>query len=623
MTHLDLAGEFPSIDEAQWKALAEASLKGRPLETLRSRTADGITVEPVYSAAHDAATLPAGPDRLAADMWTLTQRADMPDIAAANARILEDLENGASGLSLVLPGSVTAGAHGVAVTDARSLERLFDAVELDFISLRLDAGKHGRDLAMLVLDEYKRRLLDLSRCRLDLGLDPLGALALNGSIVNRAELSRRAGEMFTTAKSMDQTRGIFCADTRAYHGAGCSEAQELAIAIATAVDYMRLLEEAGIEPAASAPHISMVMTADADQFLTMAKLRAIRQMWARVLDASGLKQSPLTLHVETAARMMSRRDPHVNMLRVTTAAFAAGVSGADSVTVLPFTHALGLPDGFARRMARNIQTLLLEESRLGRVSDAASGSGYVEELTAQLASAGWSMFQQIEHAGGMMAWLVDGKASEAISEIVEARNKDIARRKVPLTGVSEFPNLSEAPVKALDMQVPQGWSIGQPWQADMVECPALSQHRLAEPFERLRDASDAHLAATGKRPQVFLATLGTPADFTVRATWMTNLLASGGIEAVAGPLQDFQSSALEIACICSSDAIYATEAEATARTLSELGASHVMMAGKPGNIEKLLSAAGVNEFVHAGQNVVSLLEQLQLKIGVNKVESGS
>jgi methylmalonyl-CoA mutase len=223
----------------------------------------------------------------------------------------------------------------------------------------------------------------------------------------------------------------------------------------------------------------------------------------------------------------------------------------------------------------------------------------------------------------MMAWLVDGKASEAISEIVEARNKDITRRKVPLTGVSEFPNLSEAPVKALDMQVPQGWSIGQPWQADMVECPALSQHRLAEPFERLRDASDAHLAATGKRPQVFLATLGTPADFTVRATWMTNLLASGGIEAVAGPLQDFQSSALEIACICSSDAIYATEAEATARTLSELGASHVMMAGKPGNIEKLLSAAGVNEFVHAGQNVVSLLEQLQLKIGVNKVESGS
>jgi methylmalonyl-CoA mutase len=554
-------------------------------------------------------------------MWTLTQRADMPDIAAANAQILEDLENGASGVSLVLPGSVTAGAHGVAVTDAKSLERLFDGVELDFISLRLDAGSNGRDLAMLVLDEYKRRLLDLSRCRLDLGLDPLGALALNGRIVNRAELSRRAGEMFTTAKSMDQAGGIFCADTRAYHGAGCSEAQELAIAIATAVDYMRLLEEAGVEPSASAPHISMVMTADADQFLTMSKLRAVRQMWSRVLDASGLKQSPLTLHVETAARMMSKRDPHVNMLRVTTAAFAAGVAGADSVTVLPFTHALGLPDGFARRMARNTQTLLLEESRLGRVSDAAAGSGYVEQLTKQLAEAGWAMFQQIEQSGGMMAWLVQGKATKAISDIVEARDKDIARRKIALTGVSEFPNLAEAPVKTLAMKVPAEWSIGQPWQADMVECEPLAQRRLPEVFERLRAASDAHLEATGQRPQVFLATLGTPADFTVRSTWMTNLLAAGGIEAVTGPLQDFQSSGLAIACICSSDAIYATEAEATAKTLSELGATHVMMAGKPGNIEKLLSAAGVGEFVHAGQHVASLLEQLHQRLGVNMVEA--
>jgi methylmalonyl-CoA mutase len=621
MTHLDLASEFPAIDEAQWRALAEASLKGRPFETLRSRTADGITVEPVYSATHDAAALPSGPDRLSADMWTLTQRADMPDIAAANAQILEDLENGASGVSLVLPGSVTAGAHGVAVTDAKSLERLFDGVELDFISLRLDAGSNGRDLAMLVLDEYKRRLLDLSRCRLDLGLDPLGALALNGRIVNRAELSRRAGEMFTTAKSMDQAGGIFCADTRAYHGAGCSEAQELAIAIATAVDYMRLLEEAGVEPSASAPHISMVMTADADQFLTMSKLRAVRQMWSRVLDASGLKQSPLTLHVETAARMMSKRDPHVNMLRVTTAAFAAGVAGADSVTVLPFTHALGLPDGFARRMARNTQTLLLEESRLGRVSDAAAGSGYVEQLTKQLAEAGWAMFQQIEQSGGMMAWLVQGKATKAISDIVEARDKDIARRKIALTGVSEFPNLAEAPVKTLAMKVPAEWSIGQPWQADMVECEPLAQRRLPEVFERLRAASDAHLEATGQRPQVFLATLGTPADFTVRSTWMTNLLAAGGIEAVTGPLQDFQSSGLAIACICSSDAIYATEAEATAKTLSELGATHVMMAGKPGNIEKLLSAAGVGEFVHAGQHVASLLEQLHQRLGVNMVEA--
>ncbi|MEE4236430.1 MAG: methylmalonyl-CoA mutase family protein [Anderseniella sp.] len=621
MSELQLASGFPAMDEAGWRALVEASLKGRPFETLRSRTADGIVIEPVYGRTHDAPALPAGPAREIAGSWTLVQRADMPDLAAANTQMLDDLTNGATGIALVIPGSVTAGAHGVAISDARSVERVFDGVELDFISLRLDGGRNGRDLALLVLDEYKRRLLDLSRCRLDLGLDPLGALALNGRIVNRKELASRAGDMFAKARKLDHKGGVFCADARVHHGAGCSEAQELALALATGVDYLRLLEEAGIDPAISAPQTSMLLTADADQFLTIAKLRAARLLWARMLEASGLETSPLTLHAETAMRMMSRRDPHVNLLRTTSAAFAAGIGGADSVTVLPFTAALGLPDGFARRLARNIQNLILEESRAGRVTDAAAGSGYVETLTGELARAAWDVFQQIEQAGGMMAFLAAGKAQALIGDVRAHRNKDIARRKMALTGVSEFPNLNEAASKVLDMALPEDWSIGTPWQADMVECEPLAQHRLAEGFETLRDASDAHLKATGKRPQVFLATLGTPADFTVRATWMTNLLAAGGIEAVAGAVQDFQASGLDAACICSSDAIYATEAEATARTLAGLGASHVMMAGKPGNIEQLLAEAGVGEFVHAGQDVLALLGSLHERLGVRQPET--
>jgi methylmalonyl-CoA mutase len=621
MSELQLASGFPAMDEAGWRALVEASLKGRPFETLRSRSADGIVIEPVYGRTHDAPALPAGPAREAAGSWTLVQRADMPDLAAANTQMLDDLTNGATGIALVIPGSVTAGAHGVAISDARSVERVFDGVELDFISLRLDGGRNGRDLALLVLDEYKRRLLDLSRCRLDLGLDPFGALALNGRIVNRKELASRAGGMFAKARKLDHKGGVFCADARVHHGAGCSEAQELALALATGVDYLRLLEEAGIDPAISAPQTSMLLTADADQFLTIAKLRAARLLWARMLEASGLETSPLTLHAETAMRMMSRRDPHVNLLRTTSAAFAAGIGGADSVTVLPFTAALGLPDGFARRLARNIQNLILEESRAGRVTDAAAGSGYVETLTGELARAAWDVFQQIEQAGGMMAFLAAGKAQALIGDVRAHRNKDIARRKMALTGVSEFPNLNEAASKVLDMALPEDWSIGTPWQADMVECEPLAQHRLAEGFETLRDASDAHFKATGKRPQVFLATLGTPADFTVRATWMTNLLAAGGIEAVAGAVQDFQASGLDAACICSSDAIYATEAEATARTLAGLGASHVMMAGKPGNIEQLLAEAGVGEFVHAGQDVLALLGSLHERLGVRQPET--
>ena len=209
MTGLDLTEDLATIDQAQWRAMVVASLKGRPFDSLRSKTADGIVIEPVYPPATDAPPVPSGAEPTSPEFWTLTQRADMPEIPQANQQILRDLENGASGVSLLLPGSVSAGAHGVAVRDARSVEQLFEGVELDFISLRLDGGRNGRDLALLVLDEYKRRLLDLSRCRLDLGLDPLGALALNGTIVNRVELTSRTGDMFTRARNMGHVGGVF------------------------------------------------------------------------------------------------------------------------------------------------------------------------------------------------------------------------------------------------------------------------------------------------------------------------------------------------------------------------------------------------------------------------------
>lgn len=611
MSTLRLADEFPALKHDDWRALVDASLKGRSFETLRTPTSDGIIIEPVYAAAENPPALPAGPARATADAWTLVQRSDMPDIAAANTQMLDDLTNGASGISLVLPGSISASASGVAVTDARSLQRLFDGVELDLIDVRLDAGRHGRDLALLILDEYKRRRLDLARCRLTLGLDPLGAFAFGGKVTERGELSRRFGDMFRLATSADHQGPVAQADSRAYHGAGCSEAQELGFTLATAVDYMRMLETGGIAPADAAPRISMMLTADADQFVSIAKLRAARLLWARLLEVTDLAPTPVTIDVETAARMMSTRDPHVNLLRTTTAGFAAGIGGADSVTILPFTRALGLPDGFARRLARNAQSLLLEESRVGRVRDATAGSGHVEALTHDLARSAWGIFQAIETEGGMMAALVGGKVQSMITDVRVTRDTDIAKRKTPLTGVSEFPNLNEASNKTLEMGVPAGWTIGEATPAvGMETCQPLQQHRLSEGFEALRDASDASLAETGTRPTVFLAVLGKPADFTVRAGWMSNLLAAGGIDVVTGSPEEMSANKLNIACICSSDAVYADEAEAAVRSLAQQGAQRIMLAGKPGKMEDQLTDAGVQQFVHAGQNVVTLLNEL-------------
>jgi len=285
----------------------------------------------------------------------------------------------------------------------------------------------------------------------------------------------------------------------------------------------------------------------------------------------------------------------VNMLRVTIAAFAAGLGGANAVTVVPFTAAIGLPDAFARRVARNTQLVLLEESNLAKVADPAAGSGGIEDLTDQLCRAAWKLFQEIEKAGGIASALESGFVQNKVAETRTAREKAIAARKDPLTGTSEFPHLSENPVKVLQAatQASQAFSEN-----------ALPCIRLAEPFEKLRDASDAMLKQSGARPKVFLATLGKPADHIARATFARNFFEAGGIEAIefaGGDLAAaFKASGAKLACLCSSDEIYAEQAVDAARALASAGAAQIYLAGRPGENAETLQKAGVKSFVYAG-----------------------
>ncbi len=224
------------------------------------------------------------------------------------------------------------------------------------------------------------------------------------------------------------------------------------------------------------------LAADADQFLTTAKFRALRKLWARVEEACGLSPRPVFVAAETAWRMMTKRDPFVNMLRSTMAVVAAGLGGADSITVLPHTAAIGLPDGFARRIARNTQLILLEESNLAKVGDPAAGSGGFESLTTELCVAAWSLFQEIEKAAGPDLALEQGLIQAKVAAVRVEREKAIARRKDALTGTSEFPDIAETPAAVLDI------APASPLPA--ASSAALPCRRLAEPFEALRDAAD-------------------------------------------------------------------------------------------------------------------------------------
>ena len=627
-TDLPLAAGFDARNEAAWRAAIDKVLKGADFEKrLVSETADGIKLQPLYEQAADAVVL-AGDTvtARAGRRWAIAQRVDDPDPAAANRLALADLEGGADTLALTAADGFDARGFGLPAFDDPILDRLFADIGLDMITVRLGPSFSGAARAQALCDLYARRGLEPASAQIHFALAPLAQLSATGTLA--AEWAEEADQLAATIRDLSARgfQGPFvAADARPVSEAGGSEAQELAFAIACAVAYLRALSERGLAAADAARAISFTLAIDAGQFEGIAKLRALRKLWARVLDASGLPITPVHVHAESAWRMLTKRDAGVNMLRATLATFVAGIAGADSLTVLPHTLAHGLPDAVARRLGRNAQNVLIEESNLWRVADPAAGAGATEALTASLCDEAWRLFQEIEGHGGLVDALAAGFLQERVADVADIRQKRFARRAQEITGTSAFPLLDEAPVKVL-APLACGSARPTPLEAPAVTVKALGSTRLAEPFEALRDAADAHAAATAKRAAVFLANLGPIAEHTVHATWTRNLLAAGGIDAIAtdgftdtGAVgAAFARSGATIACICSNDANYETLGEAAAQALKSAGATHVLLAGKPGEHEKELRAAGVDEFLYAGIDVVAELAALQAKLGIGQ-----
>src|ERR1700756_2203985 len=445
---LRLAADFAPATQEDWRKLVDGVLKGAPFEKLVGKTYDGIRIEPIYSRAGGAAPI-AG--RAAAAPWQIMQRIDHPDAAEANAQALHDLENGATGLTLVFAGA--NGAHGFGLDPSpEAIEKILDGVFLDAgIALDLQIGPQSRMAAIHVAELVKRKGFSPAACDIRFGLDPLGACAVWGSSpYSWPEIVPAVTSAVRGLAGMGFKSPIVAADGRVVHDAGGSEAQELAFALAAGVAYLRAIEQSGIALDAAQGMIYARLTADADQFLTLAKFRAMRLLWARIEQACGLAPKPLFIAADTAWRMLTRRDAYVNMLRATMATFSAGLGGADSINVLPHTLALGLPDPFARRAARNTQLVLLEESNLAKVSDPAAGSGGIEALTQQLCEAAWQLFQETEKAGGLFAALAQNLIQGKVATTRAAREANVARCKDVFTGASEFPDLAETSVAVLD-----------------------------------------------------------------------------------------------------------------------------------------------------------------------------
>jgi methylmalonyl-CoA mutase len=584
-----------------------------PEQMLETPTYEAVAIRALYTALDELpeAPLPGewpflrGADALrdVKSGWKVTEAIPANRVAGVaaedvNSAVLAGLTEGVSALL------VRVGESGVSPAQ---LEKVFDGVYLSMAPVILDAGADYRAAADALLELVagvepdQRAILSI-----DLGADPLTA-----ALSERPAPPLREVVVMATRLADDHGVRAITVDGPAFHNLGANATWELAGSIAAAVAYLRVLTESGMPVAKALSQISFRLAADDDQFLTIAKIRALRQLWARVAEVVGAPDhGAAVVHAETSLPMMTQRDPWVNMLRTTLAAFGAGVGGADTVLVFPFDVAIeggfpGMAASFARRMARNIQLLLLEESHVGRILDPAGGSWFVEDLTSQLADQAWQSFQSIEQHGGF----VDAHEHVAgqIAEIAARRADDIAHRKTAITGVNEFPNLGEP-------ALPQSDSSYSPLAAGKLI-------RYAAPFEALRDRSDAYLARTGTRPQALLLPLGPLAEHNIRTTFASNLLASGGIEAVnpgtvdadgvAKAVADAGSPA--VAVVCGTDARYGAEASAVVEAARGAGVSHVCLAGP----QKATADADhqPDEFLTAKINAVEALSHLLDRLG--------
>lgn len=701
MSTINFVEEFPSPSYDEWRAEVDKALKGAPFDKkMLTKTYEGITLRPIYtrqdwSCEGDPSGFPgAAPftrgGRASGGVvsgWDVRQRYMWPDPKACNDIILAELDRGVSSLILRFDAAAQAGLdgdadgaadlagdNGIMLYSVDDLDLLLTGVELDLLTVSLEAGPQFLPAAALLEALWQRRGIAADKAVGAFNADPISTLAGQGrlpvstdtALAHLADLARRTSQTYRHVTAVR-------VDTSAYHDAGATETQDLAASMATAVAYLRAMTDAGMDIDSACRQIVFTYSLDADQFLSLCKLRAARKLWNRVAEACGASEPARAMqqHAITSTRMMTRYDPWVNMLRGTVACFAAAVGGADSITVQPFNALIGLPDELGRRIARNTHIVLSEESNLPRVVDAGGGSWYIESRTDELARAAWAEFQEIEKQGGIVSAVTSGALAEKIAAAYATREKNIGKRKDPLTGISEFPNIDEFPIpmeapdlgtirreaadrlqaargkgsagakldalkaagtgsvaEAAAAAAAAGATVGAMASAlagEATTVTALPTHRFAESFEALRDASEAYEKKTGERPKIFLANLGPIAKHTGRATFAKNFFEVGGIRALTNEgfkdaescAKAFQQSGAEIAILCSADPIYEEMVPSVAPALKDAGCKHLFLAGSPGEHKETYMKAGVDDFIFLGCDVLQSLRSTHATLGVS------
>ncbi|HRD65250.1 MAG TPA: methylmalonyl-CoA mutase family protein [Candidatus Competibacter sp.] len=695
--------EFPPTPYEEWRKVVDKFLKGAPFEKrLVTKTYEDIDLQPMYRqedieglphldslpgfAPYLRGTTPLG---YVANSWDVAQELPYATPTALNEALRADLSRGQNAVNLVLDRPTLAGVDadqaeaddvgrgGLSISSVADLAQALDGVDLEAVPVYIQASTSALTFTALLAALVQKQGKSLAKVRGAIGMDPLGQLARDGRLPRDLDgVYDVMAQLAAWAKANAPQVQTITVQGSPYHNGGSSATQELAFVLATAVDYVRAMQARGLSIDDIAPRIRFSLSIGTNFFMEIARLRAARLLWAKIVQAFGGNEASqkMSLHARTSAWNQTVYDPHVNLLRATTEAFSGAVGGCDSLHISPFDELLRVPDEFSRRVARNTHTVLREESHITRTVDPAGGSWYVENLTDSVARKTWALFQEVEKQGGMAKALAAGWPQSQIAGTATKRAANLAKRKDIFVGTNMYPNLKEiriepAPVDAWAVQSERaaalkqyragassqkqsaldqlskggnvvetaiqaalaGATLGEIAQAARANAKpgptatAVHAHRGAQTFEALRQAAETYVARIGQRPQVFLATMGPLTQHKARADFATAFVGVGGFETIYPSGFSTPDEAADAALasgakavvICSTDPTYPDIVPPLVEKLKKAVPNlTVMLAGYPADHVEAFKAAGVDDFIHLNANCQALLSTLQKKMGV-------
>lgn len=656
-----LFSEFSPTSTEAWEAKIEDDLGAADYkQRLAWDPLEGVTLQPFYRAEdldtlpHQTATPLTDTDKSPANDWRIRQDISNPDIDAARKHAQTALDRGATDIGFDIR-IVNGRIYGVPIQTQDDMDALLQGFPLDEIPVHFRVGAAGPALLALYMNTLSRCGIDRAEVSGSIDYDPAAAL-LSGTLndVDRAY----DYTISLTAFSMDLSQfESVAADMRPYHNAGASMVQALALTLASLSETMAQATERGAPPDAVRDALHIVVPVGTRFFLEIGKLRALRLLVPQVLAAYDVDEAMPPVHAITARREQTIYDPHVNLIRSTTAATVAVMGGCDVLTVRPYDAEFEAPDDFAYRVARNTQLILKHESHLDFVADPAAGSYYVEMATDQLAETAWMLFQQIEDRGGLLEGLRDGWIQEQIRETRHQRQEERNAGQRPLVGLTNYPDLDESKreihsprerstplqkasieITLLDTKHPtvllrhalqKEATVGdviRALQGTDSGIEPLPRFRSGEPFEALRQRIEAYAKEHDGPPEIFLLPIGDPSQRSARATFARNFFGVSGFRIdenlrFESP-KEGAAAAIEadpdIVILCSSDAEYADYAPAVCNHLREADVDAlVVVAGYPSDQIEDLEAAGVDGFIHNRSNLLDTLEDYQRRLGID------